>query len=509
MIAENNTESNISPINNNTIDHKKKIGEIKELLTTFYEFIPVGIMIVNDENIIKNVNENTCRISGYKKNELIGQHCDKILMKASIQEEYPAGIEPSNESGEKETVIKCSDGQIKPILVNSKQIWYGIQSFVIEILQDIGQFKKAEKALAESENMYRSLLEALPEGIVILDLTGHIVEVSGITLEIFASKNEHELIGKHFLQFIHQQSRKKIRNVIEKTLSEGLEQDVEFILLKTNGKQFVGEISTTLIQEADGKPKFFMAIIRDITQRKEFEKQLIHTDRLVSLGEMATGIAHEINQPLNTISMTLDNMLMEISRNKKQQTDYLKTKIDKIFDNIGRISKIIDHIRAFSRNSDDYIPVTFDINESIRNALSMISLQIKHQGIDLITDLADNLPLVYGNTFKFEQVILNMVINAKDALEKKECDKKIRIRTFKTHSYIYTEISDNGIGIKQEDIENVMLPFYTTKEAGKGTGMGLAISYGIIKEMKGEINIQSEEGKGTIVRISLPFIDQV
>jgi PAS domain S-box-containing protein len=509
MIVENNIESNISPINGNTMDYKKKFEEIKELLTTGYEFIPTGIMILNDEHVIKNVNETTCRITGYTKNELIGQHCDKILMKGSLPEEYPTEIEPSNESGETEIDIKCSDGQIKPILVNTKQIRYGEQLFVLEILQDIGQFKKAEKALAESENMYRSLLEALPEGILILDLTGHIVEVSGIALEIFASKSEHELIGKHFLRFIHQQSRKKVRSVIEKTLFEGLEQDVEFILLKTNGKQFIGEISTTLIQEADGKPKFFMAIIRDITQRKEFEKQLIHTDRLVSLGEMATGIAHEINQPLNTISMTLDNMLMEISKDKELQTNYLKVKINKIFDNVDRISKIIDHIRAFSRNSDDYIPVAFDINESIRNALSLITLQLKHQEIDLITDLSDNLPLVYGNTFKFEQVILNMVINAKDALENKECDKKIKIRTFKTHSCVYTEIMDNGIGIKQEDIENVMLPFYTTKEAGKGTGMGLAISYGIIKEMKGEINIQSEVGKGTIVGIALPFIVQV
>lgn len=489
------------------VKNKKRLGESKERLQAIYENIPGGIMIIGSDYVIRDVNELTCEITGYRKEELIGQLCDKVCPKGSESKECPVWVHCRHEFRGMDTTIKCRDGQSKPILKNAKQIHYSGELYILEIFQDISELKRTEKALIESENMYRSLLDASPEGILIIDLTGHISEVSGIALEILGTERKQELIGKHFLRFVHKESRGKVRNVIEKTMIEGLEQDVEFFLIRINGKQFVGEVSTTLIQETNGIPRSFMAIIRDISQRKEMEKQLIHTERMAGLGEMATGIAHEINQPLNTISMSLDNMLLRISENKGTEKNYLIRKVNKIFESIYRISKIIDHIRAFSRDHDD-IPSAFDINESIRNALSMISVQCRHRGIGLITELSDNLPAILGNTFKFEQVILNLVINAKDALEEKKLhedfNKEIRIRSLLHNNYIFVEISDNGIGIKKEDLGNIMLPFYSTKEEGKGTGMGLAISFGIIKEMKGNIDIQSEVFKGTSVRITLP-----
>ncbi|MCE5222790.1 PAS domain S-box protein [bacterium] len=489
------------------IDNKKRLGESKERLQAIYENIPGGIMIIGNDYIIRDVNEVTCQITGYRKEELVGQLCDKVCPKGSASKECPVWVHHQKEFRGMDTAIKCSDGRNKPILKNAKRIPYNGELYILEIFEDISGLKQVEKALIESENMYRTLLDASPEGILIINLSGHISEVSGITPEIFGTESKQELIKKHFLRFVHAESRGKVRNVIEKTMIEGLDQDVEFFLTKIDGKQFVGEVSTTLIQEANGMPRSFMAIVRDISQRKEIEKQLIHTERMAGLGEMATGIAHEINQPLNTISMTLDNILLRISDDKKIENNYLTRKVNKMFESIYRISKIIDHIRAFSRDHDD-IPSAFDINESIRNALSMISAQCKHRGIDLITHLSNNLPSIFGNTFKFEQVILNLVINAKDALEERKLqenfDKEIRIQTFQDEHHILVEVTDNGIGIKKEDLGNVMLPFYSTKEEGKGTGMGLAISFGIIKEMKGNIDIRSEVSRGTLVRISLP-----
>ncbi|MGV8138200.1 MAG: PAS domain S-box protein [Mangrovibacterium sp.] len=490
------------------IENKKKLGESKERLQAIYENIPGGIMIIGNDYIIRDVNEVTCHITGYRKEELVGQLCDKVCPKGSASKECPIWVHHQKEFRGMDTAIKCIDGRNKPILKNAKRIPYNGELYILEIFEDISGLKQVEKALIESENMYRTLLDASPEGILIINLSGHISEVSGITPEIFGMESKQELIGRHFLYFVHKESRQKVRSVIEKTMIEGLEQDVEFFLTKANGKQFVGEVSTTLIQETNGMPRSFMAIVRDISQRKEIEKQLIHTERMAGLGEMATGIAHEINQPLNTISMSLDNMLLEISRNKGGEYSYLARKINKIFESIHRISKIIDHIRVFSRDHDD-IPSAFDVNESIRNALSMISEQCRHKGIDMVNDLAGNLPFIYGNTFKFEQVILNLVINAKDALEEKKLradfSKEIRIKTYKDDHHILVEVIDNGIGIKEEDLANVMLPFYSTKEEGKGTGMGLAISFGIIKEMKGNIDIRSEVLGGTSVSISLPI----
>ena len=140
---------------------------------------------------------------------------------------------------------------------------------------------------------------------------------------------------------------------------------------------------------------------------------------------MATGIAHEINQSLNIISLTLDNIVFEADHTKIINKDFLAKKTSRIFENIDRIKNIIDHVRAFSRSQNDFILSEFDINESIKNALGMISEQLRHNGIDLKLSLAKNLPQIVGNTFKFEQVILNLLSNAKDTLlEKSELEGK-------------------------------------------------------------------------------------
>jgi len=252
-----------------------------------------------------------------------------------------------------------------------------------------------------------------------------------------------------------------------------------------------------------------MIIIRDISQRKKTEKMQIHADRMANLGEMASGIAHEINQPLNTISMVMDNILFEAAKDDNIPRDYLKKKSDKIFENITRIKNIIDHVRTFSRSHDDYILTGFDINSSICNAITMISEQFKHLAINLHLQLEDNQPAILGNTYKFEQVILNLLSNAKDALLEKKAkqaaifDMSIWIRSYIENQCVIVEMTDNGTGISDEDLDHIMLPFYTTKDAGKGTGLGLSISYQIIKEMSGTIEVAGNPLYGTTFKLIL------
>ncbi len=375
---------------------------------------------------------------------------------------------------------------------------------------DISSLINTENALKETH----TLLNALPEGIVMLDLNGRITEVSNITLEIMGDEDKANFIGKHFLRFIPPEEIKKVKEMQKRTVSEGLVQNIEVRLTKKNKSRFISEISSTLIQESGGKPKAFMAIIRDISQRKQMERKLIHTERMAGLGEMATGIAHEINQPLNTISLSLENIFLEIKTKKTIDEKYLQDKSDKVFENILRIGNIIDHIRAFSQDHDDYILTLFDINDSIKNAISMVSEQYKHKAIDIRISLDKKIQPILGNTYKFEQVILNLLTNAKDAVEEKKKtliphvqDRKVvNISTHQDDQVIYVEVKDNGIGIKASEIDKIMLPFYSTKKAGQGTGLGLSISFGIIKEMGGNIEIQSDPLIGTTMRIILPIV---
>ena len=186
---------------------------------------------------------------------------------------------------------------------------------------------------------------------------------------------------------------------------------------------------------------------------------MIHNDRMTTLGEMATGIAHEINQPLNTLSILFDNMLLAASKEDSLPKSYLEKKTEKIYDNIFRIKNIIDHVRVFSRSQEDAIFSSFDVNESIRNAVSMISEQFRHKLIELEIVAIDPLQLAYGNTYQFEQVILNLLINSKDAIEELEShvgetiEKRIGIKSYRCGKQLIIEVKDNGIGIKPEELE--------------------------------------------------------
>ncbi|MEI6089171.1 MAG: PAS domain S-box protein [bacterium] len=391
-----------------------------------------------------------------------------------------------------------------PILNNS-----GEPEYLLGISEDITEQKIAAQAMKISEEKYRTMLNASPDGILLINLKGIITEVSEIGLELFGANARNEMVGKHFILFVPQSEKNIIKEIINKTILEGLAQNIELKIKKKNQSIFLSEISSTLIQDPDGAPLSFMIILRDISQRKKMETKQSHADRMANLGEMASGIAHEINQPLNIISMVVDKILFETDKTETINIEFLKIKSEKIFDNITRIRNIIDHIRAFSRVQDDYLLTTFDINSSIKNATSMIGEQLKHLGINLILQLGTHVPKILGNTYKFEQVIINVLSNAKDAvLEKKAISKEdyqmsVEIKTYKENESIIVEVTDNGIGINEIDINNIILPFYTTKTEGKGTGLGLSICYQIVKEMGGIIDITSKNLLGTKIKLVL------
>jgi len=369
--------------------------------------------------------------------------------------------------------------------------------------------RTVEQDLIESEEIHRILLEATKEGIIIFDPQGRITEVSNIALEIFKAIKRDELTGKRFLEFIPAELRTKQGTSFPDMVEEGFTKTLELTLLRTDGSRFVGEVNVSPLREGMEVAKGYLVVIRDISERKKMDKQLIHTERMAGIGLMAAGMAHEINQPLNTISLSMDNLILSMNAGSADKT-YLENKTTKIFENIKRIRNIIDHVRAFSKDHDDYIQSKFNINESIRNAKSMVSEQFKHNGIHFVLNLDGILPEVVGNTYKFEQVMVNLIINAKDAIEEKadtlntDFVKAVEISSYREHQHIYVEVKDNGIGIESKDVDKVMLPFYSTKKEGLGTGLGLSISFGIIRDMNGTIEIQSERLKGTTIRIMIP-----
>ena len=498
-------EDNLSRSNAELADSQVKFR-------SFIEHAPDGVFIMNKEGRYLEMNEAVNSITGYQKEKLLEMTLHELITEAS-REKWNTFLMKFFKTGtaNAELTFRNKSGKVRWCTLDGVKL---SNDQYLCFIKDITQQKVAADALMKSEEKYRTLLNASPEGIIIADTKGIITDVSEIGIELYGSDSQNEMIGKHVLRFLPSGLKSRFRDIYNKTLEDGLVQSVELKLINKKNVPFISEISTTLIQGKGGESIAFMIVIHDITHRKKLERQMIHNDRMTTLGEMATGIAHEINQPLNTLSILFDNMLLAASKEDSLPKSYLEKKTEKIYDNIFRIKNIIDHVRVFSRSQEDSIFSSFEVGESIKNAISMIAEQFRHKLIELEVNIKERLPSAYGNTYQFEQVILNLLINSKDAIEEMESrmndeyEKKIGIAAYQSCKLIIIEVTDNGIGIKPEEIEKIMLPFYTTKEAGKGTGLGLSITFGIIKEMKGEITFQSEPNKGTKVTIKVPVVKQ-
>jgi len=479
----------------------------EEKYSELYDFAPIGYLTLSDECVIQELNQSATRMLDNDRSKLAGRLFSQYISKSTLPvfEAFFQHIFSSRTKQIGEVVLETENTQPKNIHIEGTVVGNGKQCFINII--DITERKATEQTIRVSEEKYKTMLNASPDGILLIDLQGKITEASEIGLELFGSDDRDDLVGKNISLFIPDDERDTIKEIFERTMNEGLVQNIGLKIRKKTNLLFAAEISVTLIQDPHGVPLSYMVIIRDISQRKKMETKQMHADRMASLGEMASGIAHEINQPLNIISMVMDKILFESSKTETIDIEFFKSKANKIFENITRIRNIIDHIRAFSRSHDDYILTDFDINASIGNAISMIMEQFKHLGIMLNLKLEKQIPQILGNTFKFEQVIVNLLINAKDAvIEKKNITEEavemiVEIRSYQENRTLIVEINDNGIGISNDDIHNIMLPFYTTKEEGKGTGLGLSICYQIIKEMKGTIDIASDKYNGTKIKL--------
>jgi signal transduction histidine kinase len=272
--------------------------------------------------------------------------------------------------------------------------------------------------------------------------------------------------------------------------------------IKEFSKDEIGKIAQALNLMAEKLQN--ITVSRDTL--RETQTQLIQASKLASIGELAAGIAHELNQPLMVIHTGIQMIERSISKKRIDLNSILEDM--KLFHrNTKRMMKIINHLRTFSRQSDvDFEPV--HINQIIEDALSMITEQLRLRDIHLTKTLHSNLPKINGNGNQLEQVILNLLTNARDAIESNNNNKEIEIKTelAKDESTVNIYIIDSGTGISSDAIEHIFNPFYTTKEVGKGTGLGLSISYGIINDHHGEIFVVETGNSGTTFGISLPVV---
>lgn len=241
-------------------------------------------------------------------------------------------------------------------------------------------------------------------------------------------------------------------------------------------------------------------ILKDVTEKRKMEAQLLHSGKLAAIGEMAAGIAHELNSPLTAI---LGNSQLLLRNPTYDDTSrLLLNDIKKCGD---RCKNIIKSLLTFSRQ-DEYVFETFSLNEAVKQVFQLFKYQFEKNEIRIFFELDENLPLMEGSQQQIEQIIVNLILNARDALEtSKKATKEINIKTSFNKSEVLLMVRDNGIGIEEERISEIFHPFYTTKAEEKGTGLGLSVSLGIAKAHVGTIEVESLFQSGSMFTLRLPF----
>lgn len=366
--------------------------------------------------------------------------------------------------------------------------------------QMVCYLKKSQDDLRVSDLRYRRIFEGSKDAIVITDCQGLIVDINNSGVELFGCHNKDDFIENMSLHdfFIKRESLREFLSNMER---DGFVKDYEAVFRKKDGSEINVLITATFRKDEEHDICGYECIIKDITERKRMEQQLRQADKLASIGQLAAGVAHEINNPLSII-MGYTRLLMKDCPLEGQ----IKEDIGVIHKNAQLCKKIVEDLLNFSRQTKTQHVLT-DINETIESVVSIVEGKFAGRGITVVRSYDSSVPQISIDIDKMKQVYMNLLMNAYQAMDK---GGQISISTHYDNAMhgILIVISDTGHGIPRKIQNRIFEPFFTTKEPGDGTGLGLAVSYGIIKEHNGEISFESEEGKGTTFRIWLPVVSK-
>lgn len=369
-------------------------------------------------------------------------------------------------------------------------------------VQDVSEQKKAQKKLAEAAQLNDAIIKTSPIGISIYNSEGSCLSANQSLCKILGATSE-QMLNINF----HELDSWKECGLFDRainTLQTGRASHFE-LKAKTNfGKNIIVDCHMSVLN-VDNKNNLLI-LFNDITEKKIIQDQLMHSAKMVTLGEMATGVAHELNQPLNIIRMAADSSI-EILKDDKYSQDELIKKLDRISSQTIRAASIIDHMRIFGRRPNSE-PAAFNPQAVVKEAIELISEQLRLSEINIKFEITEKCRTVLGDQMQLEQVVLNLISNAKDIIESKDIDDKqicINVVDDSVSNSIYIHVEDNGGGIDENNLSKIFDPFYTTKDPGKGTGLGLSISYGMVTDMGGTIDAINVN-YGARFTISLPAI---
>jgi len=507
---------------------------------TLFEFANDAIFILDLEGNFIDVNRTAYERLGYAKAEMMNMHISQ-LDPPEFAAKVPMRMELIKNSGVAvfETAHLRKDGTVMPVEVNTRILDYDGKKVFFSIGRDITERKRAEEALKKSEERYRTFIDAATDISTLKDDNFRFLIINKACQKYF-DKKEEDIIGKTDFDLLPESVAENCRktdiealksdNVVttEEMIGERVfetrkyrvrigndkfgigayirditEQKVAEEELKRHREQLMDlvEERTYELQSANER------LVKEISEREQAEAEALRASQLAALGELSAGVAHEINNPINGI-INYSQMLLNICDPECNEYDLAK----RIIKESDRIANIVGNLLSFARKRDDE-KAHVDIREVIKDSVALTEAQLKKDGIDLKVSMSPELPEITANFQQIQQVFLNIISNARYALnqrypgihENKVLEICAKEAATDDRSYIQVTFKDRGTGIPSEILDKVIHPFFTTKRSNMGTGLGLSISHGIISDHGGNLAINSVEGKFTEVVIRLPL----
>jgi PAS domain S-box-containing protein len=370
-----------------------------------------------------------------------------------------------------------------------------IAGYVAVALDNAQLYTSLEQKASEIvrlKDFSENIVESLNVGVLAVDLLG-VVESWNTRMEQLFGVTRQDAVGQSLNAVLPDELASEIA-------SRGDQEQVSGIYkqrLQHQGLTLTVNVSITPLVSKSGERIGRLLLFDDVTQREHMEEQMTQTEKLTSLGLLAAGVAHEVNTPLAVISNYIQMLAKQLPDNDPKQV-----LIEKIVKQTFRASEIVNNLLNFSRTGAAQA-VDIDVNRVVEETLSLVAHPMKTSQIQIVRQFGEGLPAVRGSANKLQQVFLNLFLNARDAMPS---GGMLEIRTGAHNGSVEVEIVDTGAGIPREHIHRIFDPFFTTKAVGRGTGLGLSVTYGIIKEHAGKIDVRSTPGKGTSFHVEFPAV---
>ena len=372
----------------------------------------------------------------------------------------------------------------------------------MEMCLDITHRKKLEVELEKSEKKYYAIFNNIPNPVFVLDLDDlRILDCNESVSGVYGYQ-KFEIIDRPFLDLFIEAEREQyaaslrqheVMDRVRHLTKDGIQ---IYVNIRVSPSEYPGQ-------------RVLLVTTSDITERLETEQQLIQAGKMATLGEMATGVAHELNQPLSVIKTASNFFMKKVNKKEPIEPDILYSLSEEIDAHVDRAARIINHMREFGRKSD-LTRERVQVNQVLKRAFDLFSQQLKLREIEVVWDIQEDLPDVLADPGRMEQVFINLLINARDAIEAqweqapRSSGKRIVLESKLEKGRVVVRVRDNGTGIPKALEAKIFEPFFTTKDVGKGTGLGLSISYGFIQDCGGNIHTLPNEHGGAIFTLELP-----